>query len=226
MFGAIAPRYDFVTKIFSYGMDGKWKRVGVEECVLPVDAVVLDLAAGTGDFSKLVTARLPQARAVAVDITEPMLRVARETGIREVVCGDAGALPFADASFDCVFVGYGLRNFPNLGVALREIQRVTRPGGRMVSLDFFLPRDAIFRRCYLAYLFLQGAFWGLLLHGRARTYTYIPDSLKSFLSIDKFSAMLEQTGYEGVKARSFILGGIGLHSAIKASRGAKTGAAV
>ena len=212
MFGAIAPRYDFVTRIFSYGMDGKWKRAGVKESALPENAVVLDLAAGTGDFSKLVLARLPLARAVAVDLTEPMLRVARENGVREAVCGDAGALPFRDASFDCVFVGYGL---PNLRAALREIERVTRPGGRMVSLDFFLPSNAVFRRCYLAYLFLQGAFWGLLLHGRARTYTYIPDSLRSFLSIEKFSTMLEQNGYERIRARSFILGGNGLHCAVK-----------
>ncbi|HKV46974.1 MAG TPA: ubiquinone/menaquinone biosynthesis methyltransferase, partial [Candidatus Acidoferrales bacterium] len=215
MFGAIAPRYDFVTRIFSYGMDGKWKRAGVKESALPENAVVLDLAAGTGDFSKLVLERLPHARAVAVDLTEPMLRVARENGVREAVCGDAGTLPFADASFDCVFVGYGLRNFSNLKTALREIERVTRPGGRMVSLDFFLPRNAIFRRAYLAYLFTQGALWGLLLHGRARTYTYIPDSLRSFLSIEKFSTMLEQSGYERISARSFILGGIGLHSAVK-----------
>ncbi len=217
MFGSIAPRYDFVTRIFSYGMDGRWKRAGVKECALPENAVVLDLAAGTGDFSKLVLERLPRARAVAVDLTEPMLRVARENGVREAVCGDAGALPFADASFDCVFVGYGLRNFPNLSGALHEIERVTRPGGRIVSLDFFLPANALFRRGYLAYLFLQGAFWGLLLHGRARTYTYIPDSLRTFLSVDKFSALLEQSGYEGIKARSFILGGIGLHSAVKRS---------
>jgi demethylmenaquinone methyltransferase/2-methoxy-6-polyprenyl-1,4-benzoquinol methylase len=215
MFGAIAPRYDFVTRIFSYGMDGRWKRAGVAEVALPYDAVVLDLAAGTGDFSRLVLDRLPRARAVAVDLTEPMLRVARERGIRETVCGDASALPFADGSFDCVFVGYGLRNFPNLGAALTEIERVTRPGGKIVSLDFFLPANAFFRRCYLAYLFAQGGFWGLLLHGRPRTYTYIPDSLRSFLSIEKFSAMLEQAGYERIKARSFILGGIGLHSAVK-----------
>jgi demethylmenaquinone methyltransferase / 2-methoxy-6-polyprenyl-1,4-benzoquinol methylase len=215
MFGSIAPRYDLVTRIFSYGMDGRWKRAGVKECALPETAVVLDLAAGTGDFSKLVLERLPRARAIAVDLTEPMLQVARENGVREAVCGDAGALPFADESFDCVFVGYGLRNFPNLSGALREIERVTRPGGRIVSLDFFLPANALFRRCYLAYLFLQGAFWGLLLHGRARTYTYIPDSLRTFLSVDKFSVLLEQSGYERIKARSFILGGIGLHSAVK-----------
>ena len=215
MFGAIAPRYDFVTRIFSYGMDGRWKRAGVEEAPLPANAVVLDLAAGTGDFSRLVLERLPRARSVAVDLTEPMLRVAQERGVREAVCGDAQALPFADSSFDCVFIGYGLRNFPSLAAALNEIERVTKPGGRIVSLDFFLPANALFRRCYLAYLFTQGAFWGLLLHGRARTYTYIPDSLRSFVSIESFSNLLTQTGYENVTARSYILGGIGLHSAAK-----------
>jgi demethylmenaquinone methyltransferase/2-methoxy-6-polyprenyl-1,4-benzoquinol methylase len=227
MFGEIAPRYDFVTRIFSYGMDGRWKRAGVEEVSLPENAVVLDLAAGTGDFSQLVMERLPKSRAVAVDLTEPMLRVARERGVREAVCGDAGALPFADASFDCVFVGYGLRNFPSLARALREIERVTRPGGRIVSLDFFLPANPIVRRGYLTYLFAQGALWGLLLHGRPRTYTYIPDSLKGFISIDRFSVLLRENGYEKIKAQSFILGGIGLHSAIKsASTGssAKSGA--
>jgi len=215
MFGAIAPRYDFVTRIFSYGMDGRWKRAGVEKVALPDNAVVLDLAAGTGDFSKLVMDRLPRARSVAVDLTEPMLRVARERGVLEAVCGDAGALPFPDASFDCVFVGYGLRNFPSLPNALREIERVTRPGGSIVSLDFFLPGNSLFRPLYLGYLFAQGALWGLLLHGRPRTYTYIPDSLRSFVSIDSFSSLLAQTGYERIQARSFILGGIGLHSAVK-----------
>jgi demethylmenaquinone methyltransferase / 2-methoxy-6-polyprenyl-1,4-benzoquinol methylase len=158
---------------------------------------------------------MPQARAVAVDLTEPMLRVARERGVIYAVCGDATRLPFADGSFDCVFVGYGLRNFPDLRVALAEIERVTRPGGAIVSLDFFLPPNAVFRRGYLAYLYGQGALWGLLLHGRARTYTYIPDSLKSFVSIPEFSGMLQQAGYGDVRARGFILGGIGLHCAVK-----------
>jgi demethylmenaquinone methyltransferase / 2-methoxy-6-polyprenyl-1,4-benzoquinol methylase len=215
MFGAIAPRYDFVTRIFSYGMDGRWKRAGVDSVALPANARVLDLAAGTGDFSRLVLDRLPQARAVAVDLTEPMLRVARERGVVDAVCGDATKLPFADGAFDCVFVGYGLRNFPNLRAALAEIERVTRPGGAIVSLDFFLPPNALFQRGYLAYLYTQGALWGLLLHGRARTYTYIPDSLKSFVSIEEFSGMLQQAGYEEIRARGFILGGIGLHRAVK-----------
>jgi demethylmenaquinone methyltransferase/2-methoxy-6-polyprenyl-1,4-benzoquinol methylase len=144
-----------------------------------------------------------------------MLQLARERGVQHTVCADAGLLPFPDHSFDCVFVGYGLRNFPNLKVAVNEIDRVTRPGGSLVSLDFFLPSNTVLRPLYLGYLYAQGAFWGLVLHGRPRVYTYIPDSLRTFVSIDDFSSLLHRTGYHHVDTRRYILGGIGLHWAVK-----------
>ncbi len=215
MFSTIAPRYDFITKLFSYGMDSRWKRDGVELARLNKNSIVLDLAAGTGDFSDLVNRQYPGARSVAVDLTEPMLQLARARGIRYTVCGDACSLPFPDGAFDCVFVGYGLRNFPQLSRAIAEIERVTRKGGLLVSLDFYLPANPVFRRLYLGYLYMQGGLWGLLLHGRPRIYTYIPDSLRSFVSIEEFSALLRRSGYASVTARSFILGGIGLHCASK-----------
>ena len=215
MFTTIAPRYDFITRAFSYGMDRHWKRRGVEIAGLPERPVVLDLASGTGDFSRLVAQRYPQARAVAVDLTERMLRLARARGVSCAVCADATRLPFAGGAFDCVFIGYGLRNFPDLNTALREIERVTRPGGRLVTLDFFLPAHPVLRKLYLGYLYAQGAFWGLLLHGRPRIYTYIPDSLRSFVSVQDFAARLESFGYAMVKTRAYIFGGIGLHWAAK-----------
>jgi demethylmenaquinone methyltransferase/2-methoxy-6-polyprenyl-1,4-benzoquinol methylase len=215
MFGTIAPRYDLVTRVFSYGMDRRWKRLGVQRAALPDETLALDLASGTGDFSQLLRQRLPRSRSIAVDLTEPMLRLARERGVTDTVCGDAGSLPFADGAFHCVFIGYGLRNFPNLEAAVKEIARVTRPGGLMVSLDFFLPRNRVLRRLYLGYLYLQGALWGLLLHGRARVYTYIPDSLRSFVSMNEFSLMLRRMGYAAVEERAYIFGGIGLHWAVK-----------
>ena len=211
MFATIAPQYDFITRAFSYGMDRRWKRSGVERAGLPRNPVVLDLASGTGDFSKMVAARDPGARPIAVDLTERMLQLARESGVREAVCADATTLPFPDGAFDCVFVGYGLRNFPNLEQSVREIRRVTRPGGALVSLDFFLPANPLMRQLYLGYLYAQGFFWGFLLHGRPRVYTYIPDSIRAFVSIDDFSARLKKAGYGRVEARRFILGGIGLH---------------
>ncbi len=219
MFSTIAPRYDFVTRTFSYGMDRRWKRLGVERASLAPDAVVLDLACGTGDFSQLVRQHLPRARTVAVDLTEPMLRLARRRGLTCAVCGDAAVLPFADASFDCVAIGYGLRNFPDLDAAVREIERVTRPGGLLVSLDFFLPRIHVLRPLYLGYLYAQGAFWGTLLHANPRVYTYIPDSLRSFVSMEEFSSLLRRRGYARVEMRGYILGGIGLNWAFKKTSG-------
>jgi len=215
MFGTIAPRYDFITRVFSYGMDRRWKSVAVSKASLPENAIVLDLASGTGDFSQIVLSSCPRARSIAVDLTDRMLHIARERGVREIACADAGALPFADNSFDAVLVGYGLRNFPNLERAIREIERVTRPGGLMVSLDFFLPENPALRRFYLGYLYVNGAFWGTLLHSRPRTYTYIPDSLRSFLSIDELSLLLLEKGYACVDSQRFIFGGIGLHWATK-----------
>jgi ubiquinone/menaquinone biosynthesis methyltransferase len=215
MFDTIAPRYDFISRVFSFGLDGRWKRLSVARAPLPEKACVLDLACGTGDLSQLVIERLPGATVIAADITELMLRLARARGLKNAVCSDAACLPFAGNSFDCVFIGYGLRNFPELRAAVQEIKRVTRPGGLIVSIDFFLPSNAVLREIYLAYLYAQGAAWGLLLHGRARVYTYIPDSLRNFLSMRDFSALLEESGYEQVATRSYFFGGIGQHWAVK-----------
>jgi demethylmenaquinone methyltransferase / 2-methoxy-6-polyprenyl-1,4-benzoquinol methylase len=217
MFSTVAPRYDFITRTFSYGMDRRWKQQGVENVRLPNRPVVLDLASGTGDFSLMIQQRYAGACSVAVDLTERMLQLAQGRGVKHAACADAGLLPFPDACFDCVFVGYGLRNFPNLDAAVREIARVTKPGGQFVSLDFFLPANPALRGMYLGYLYAQGAFWGTVLHGRPRVYTYIPDSLRSFVSIDDFSSILANKGFGRVNTRRFILGGIGLHWAEKGS---------
>lgn len=216
MFHAIAPRYDFVTRLFSYGMDRRWKELGVAKAALPDDATVLDLAAGTGDFADIVHQHLPGARVVAVDLTERMLHLARSRGVPEAICADASFLPFPNDSFDCVVIGYGLRNFPNLETALREIERITRANGVLLTLDFFLPANALLRRLYVAYLYSTGALWGLLLHGRPRIYTYIADSLRSFVSADELAAVLRRAGYANVVVSRFIFGGIALHWAVKA----------
>ena len=216
MFSTVAPRYDFITRTFSYGMDRHWKRTGLDRAKLPDRPVVLDLAAGTGDFSLMVHQRYPGSRAVAVDITERMLQLARERGVQHTVCGDAGLLPFPDHSFDCVFVGYGLRNFPNLKVAVSEIERVTRPGGSLVSLDFFLPVQSPAAPALPWLTSTRRVRSGEWCSTAVRAFTHTsPIRSRTFVSIDDFSSLLHRTGYHQVDTRRYILGGIGLHWAVK-----------
>jgi demethylmenaquinone methyltransferase/2-methoxy-6-polyprenyl-1,4-benzoquinol methylase len=212
MFTAIAPKYDFITRAFSFGMDRGWKRRAVASAELPTGARILDLACGTGDFAKLVAEQCPGARIVAADLTELMLRRAE---IPDCACADAAFLPFQQNAFDAVFIGYGLRNFPRLETALEEVLRVLKPGGVLVSLDFFLPNGVLLRNLYLGYLYAQGACWGIILHGRARVYTYIPDSLASFLAAGALSSLLEKMAFTRIRTQRYLLGGIAVHWARK-----------
>lgn len=211
MFGTIAPRYDFITRVFSFGMDAGWKHKSVEGARLSQEPRVLDLACGTGDFSRLVLDARPLAVAAACDLTWEMLPKARQRGIAHVAAADAMRLPFPDRCFDAVFAGYGLRNFPDLPSASAEILRVLKPGGVLATLDFFLPEHRLWRALYLGYLYAQGAFWGLVLHHNPQIYTYIPDSLREFTSAAGLCQILAQQGFREVHYHPFILGGIALH---------------
>ena len=113
-----------------------------------------------------------------------------------------------------MLMGYGLRNFPQPISALKEVHRVAWQGGLVVSLGFFLPMNRLLRKLYLGCLYAQRALWGLL-HGHPSLYTYIPDWLRSFVSIDDLSSLMRQVGFVPVHSRAFIFGGIGLHRGVK-----------
>ncbi len=191
-------------------MDRRWKRAAIKHAQFAPDSLVLDLACGTGDFSRMLE---DQSRVIACDLTESMLQVARTHGVPNVLCADAMKLPFGDHTFDAVFVGYGMRNFPDLWSSVIEIMRVIKAGGRLVTLDFYLPESALLRRFFLGYLYLQGAFWGAVLHRNPRIYTYIPNSLRTFVSRDQFSEILSHAGFRDIELQSYLQGGIAVHSA-------------
>ena len=154
-----------------------------------------------------------RSKTVACDLTESMLRLARSRGVPNPISADAMKLPFKDHCFDAVLIGYGMRNFPDLASSVTEILRVIRAGGRLITLDFFLPENALLRRLFLSYLYLQGAFWGAVLHRSPRVYTYIPDSLRTFVSREQFSKILTRAGFTDVQSRAYLRGGIAVHSA-------------
>jgi demethylmenaquinone methyltransferase/2-methoxy-6-polyprenyl-1,4-benzoquinol methylase len=186
MFEIIAPRYDFITRFLSYGMDRGWKRKLVEMMNLKGNERVLDLACGTGDITFAMARRLPEGHAVGLDITHGMLIIANQKRDSEGVGNasfhraDIMAVPFADETFDFVTGGYALRNVPDIPGALAEIKRVLKPGGRVLSLDFGHPPLKPYRWLYLKYLVVVGSTLGLALHGDADTYRYIPESLRLY----------------------------------------------
>src|SRR5689334_13843156 len=158
LFTTIAGRYDFITRLLSYGRDQAWKRDLMARAAIRAGERVLDLATGTGDLA--IAAASAGASVVGLDLAPRMVRLARAkpgAGGVHFLVGDMTSLPLPPASVDAVTTGYGLRNVPDLDRAIAEIARVLRPGGRFLSLDFEKPASPGWRRAYFAYLTVVGS---------------------------------------------------------------------
>ncbi|MGH9841816.1 MAG: ubiquinone/menaquinone biosynthesis methyltransferase [Blastocatellia bacterium] len=209
MFTTIAPRYDLITVLLSYGMDRGWKRKLIEMLHLKGDEKALDLACGTGDITFALGEHLRAGKAIGLDITRRMIDIAenkrrvKNAGNVSFQCGDIMSMPFPDASFDCVTCGYALRNVPDIELALLEIRRVLKPGGRFYSLDFGHPDSRIYRWLYLNYLVVVGSTAGIILHGDPDTYRYIPESLKLYPGQRNVQEMMNRIGFAETGFREF-----------------------
>jgi len=217
LFATIADRYDVITVALSYGQDRRWKRRVVSIAAPTVGARALDLATGTGDLAFALAAC--GAKVVGLDITPRMIELARQKIGREAppafVVGDMTALPFPSASFDIVTTGYGLRNVPDLALALDEIRRVLRPGGRLVSLDFNRPPNGLVCALYLAYLTLVGGALGWALHRDPDTYRYIPASIRRYPGAEAVASMLEARGFARAQYHRVLGGLMAIHDATR-----------
>ncbi|MGE0360416.1 MAG: ubiquinone/menaquinone biosynthesis methyltransferase [Vicinamibacterales bacterium] len=218
LFATIADRYDVATRVLSYGQDARWKdRLAGAVAPRPGERA-LDLACGTGDIAHRLAAR--GAAVHGLDITPRMLQLARTkpTAGRCVwTTGDMTALPFADASFDVVTTGYGLRNVPDLERAIAEIVRVLRPGGRFASLDFNRPDAPIVRAVYLGYLEVAGGTLGWALHGDPAAYRYIPASIRRYPGARAVAAALTAAGLREVSVFRLLGGLMSLHVGARAA---------
>jgi demethylmenaquinone methyltransferase/2-methoxy-6-polyprenyl-1,4-benzoquinol methylase len=216
LFSVIAPRYDLITTVLSYGQDRLWKERVVELAAAGPGDRVLDLACGTADIGLRLAAR--GAAVVGLDLTDSMLRLARAKDIAgrlRLVVGDMTMLPIPTGSMDVVTVGYGLRNVPSLDDALSEILRVLRPRGRFVSLDFDKPGHPLAREIYLGYLTLVGSALGWVLHGEAETYRYIAASLRRYPGGQAVAERMERMGFDDVHREPLLGGLMALHIATK-----------
>ena len=187
LFAAIARRYDLLNDLQSFGLHRRWKGRAVELAAVKSGDRALDLCCGTGDIAFGLAQR--GAEVMGLDFSEAMLEIAEarrlgnsklKTQNLKFIRGDAQQIPFSDASFNIVTVGYGLRNLENWEAGLAEMRRVARPGARLVVLDFGEPSNALWRAIYFAHLRCSVPLIGRLFCGNAGAYAYILESLKHY----------------------------------------------
>ena len=217
MFDRIAPRYDLLNRLLSAGVDVRWRKAAASALGLGADARLLDLCTGTGDLLIEALKRDPRRRGIGLDLSEQMLvrgaSKLRGRGLAAraaMACGDGERLPLRDRQFDGALVSFGIRNIARPDEALRELHRVLRPRGRLVILEFSLPRGplgALYRFYFVRVLPRIGGF----VSGDASAYAYLPASVERFLRPEALGALMTEAGFEGVTWRRLTAGIAYLH---------------
>src|SRR5262245_35977717 len=212
MFDAIAPRYDLLNRLLSLGIDQRWRRLLVQRLQLKPGALVLDLATGTADLAILIARLAPDVQVVGVDPSSEMLRVGRSkveaAGLAPRVrleAGDAEQLTmFEPHAVDAVSMAFGIRNVPDRGRALRELARITRPGGRIAILELSEPRGGLMGPLARFHVHQVVPWLGALLSG-AREYRYLQRSIAAFPPPDEFGRLMKESGIvvESIEALTF-----------------------
>ncbi|HMO52725.1 MAG TPA: ubiquinone/menaquinone biosynthesis methyltransferase [Kiritimatiellia bacterium] len=209
LFTEVAPKYDLITRLLSFGRDREWKEAMIQSLPDIHPKRCLDLACGTGDLTRMVHYRYPDAEVTGVDLTPAMIERARllteSSGITYEV-GDMGSLRFLDGTMDLVTGGYALRNAPDIDVALNEINRVLTPHGLLAFLDFSKPVHPMGQRWNFALLKSWGSLWGYMLHRHADVYGYIAESLARYPDRQALRGMLKKRGLCVVMSKRYFGG--------------------
>jgi len=218
LFAAVAPRYDLINDLQSFGLHRLWKRRLVRLAQVNAGESALDLCCGTGDIAFALSRQ--GAQVTGVDFSDAMLDVARRRrstvgGVVLFEQGDALNLRFAEASFDLVTIGYGLRNLRDVDLGLAEIARVTRPGGRLLILDFAFPSQPLWKAAYVLHLRTVVPFLGRLFCGDADTHSYILESLQRYPGPASICQRMEANGWEEVRWWNILGGVMTLHRGVR-----------
>lgn len=212
MFDAIAPRYELVNRVMTFGLDARWRRRCLDSLSLPPRSLVLDLASGTGDLTRSLMKRTISV--VSADLSFGMLEAGHD--MTATVQADASQLPFATASFDGLVCGYALRNFTDLTICVTEMGRVVKPGGRLALLDVASPNSRVMRFGYDVWFRRCVPVIGGLLSDEA-AYRYLPESTVYLPDPVEFRLLLNDCGFSGVN-HHLLSGGLSqLYTATKES---------
>ncbi len=219
VFDSVAPRYDVMNDVMSFGLHRLWKRFAIARTGLRNGDAALDVAAGSGDLSLAMARRVGKdGRVVVSDINASMLSVGRDrlidagiVGNVEFAIADAEKLPLADRSFDCVTIGFGLRNVTDKDAALREFYRVLKPGGRLVVLEFSKPQVSALEPVYDAYSFQILPRLGELIADDADSYRYLAESIRRHPDQETLLGMFEAAGFERCEYFNLTMGVVAVH---------------
>ena len=214
MFDAVARRYDITNTMLSLGRDRFWRKATRAALSIGPDDDVLDLAAGTA----VSTAELARSGAwcVAADFSVGMLAAGRQRHVPKVA-GDATKLPFGDATFDVVTISFGLRNVVDHEAALREMARVTKPGGRLVVCEFSTPTNRLFGTVYKEYLMQALPRVARAVASNPEAYVYLAESIRAWPDQAELARRIERAGWSQVRWRNLTGGIVTLHAATRAS---------
>jgi demethylmenaquinone methyltransferase/2-methoxy-6-polyprenyl-1,4-benzoquinol methylase len=211
MFGRIAPRYDRMNRLMTFGRDQAWRRLVVQQARISNESNVLDIAAGTGDIAFEIRRQFPEARIVAADFALPMMQVGKKRESGQLVdwsAADALHLPFRDASFNAVVSGFLFRNVLDIEHALSEQFRILQMGGRIVSLDTSPPPDNLLRPFTNFYLRRVIPVVGRVITGDSDAYQYLPESTLAFKTPQALTALMLDAGFVDVGYRRLMMGTI------------------
>jgi demethylmenaquinone methyltransferase/2-methoxy-6-polyprenyl-1,4-benzoquinol methylase len=219
VFDSVAERYDLMNDLMSAGLHRWWKRFTVEQAALRPGHAVLDLAGGSGDLALAFARRVgKEGYVVLADINAAMLSKGRARLVDAGIAGnlglaqvDAEQLPFADASFDCVSIAFGLRNVTDKAQALLSMQRVLKPGGKLLILEFSKPRDAL-QPVYDWYSFSVLPALGRFVAKDEASYRYLAESIRMHPDQEALLAMMHDAGFERCRYHNLSGGIVALHS--------------
>jgi len=215
MFDDVAETYDVANDLLSAGRDRAWRKATAKAVASKSGQAILDLAAGTGSSS--VTFLKPGVRVVAGDFSQGMLAVGRKRHPElEFVFADATALPFENEEFDTVTISFGLRNVVDTSKALREMLRVTKPGGRLVICEFSQVQNKLVRPFYNFYLAKLLPAVSRLASKTPEAYSYLSDSIKAWPNQEALAALVAEAGWTKVEVQNLTFGAVALHIATKA----------
>jgi demethylmenaquinone methyltransferase/2-methoxy-6-polyprenyl-1,4-benzoquinol methylase len=222
MFDRIAPTYDLLNRILSLGIDRSWRRKTVKQLNdIPLDHV-LDIAPGTGDIAIEIARQFPETKVLGMDLADHMIDIGRKKTSRENLQsriqfqrGDSENIPYSDNTFSAVTVAFGVRNFENTSLGLRECYRVLKPQGKFVVLEFSDPKLFPFKQIYRFYFKYILPFIGRITSSDRDAYNYLFRSVDAFPSGKEFVLLLRNAGFQNIRFKELTLGICTIYVALK-----------